>query len=371
MIPTQEAPASVDIRLESFPEFAGNGTKTPPTDAKRALGYVPSDTFPAEQANWLFNKSSKGVSRGNMGILSIEKELNLLIACAGCSPDITCNNQVFNAIMYQINSCFSERAPSMHASSDVSYGVGNADCYGHVKLSDEFNCILSSCSGVAASQKALATVFSCLQACGGAPLSNMPPSALGPTSDVGTATTAARSDHVHPYPNQLDVSNPIYDSLCCKKAGCSCFLPAAAYYYISDTYSSTSDCVKCLFDCDLVRADVGSLRSFSLTNSKTSTSLSAITIRNCSSFPFTVIGCSVTCGHASGTCCIITCCSSIGPTLLNPGSLACLRMNTYGCGYITMRVCTGVVEYIKYKTNTTNLPTGVACQEFGIMSYFS
>lgn len=92
------------------------------------------------------------------------------------------------------------KAPNMHASSTTTYGVGNASCYGHVKLSDTFDQVLASCEGVAASQYALATVFSCIATCGGAPIGNTVACPIGSVASAGVCSTAARSDHVHPVP---------------------------------------------------------------------------------------------------------------------------------------------------------------------------
>ena len=91
------------------------------------------------------------------------------------------------------------KAPNMHASDQTTYGVGNATCYGHVKLSDTYSCVLSACSGVAASQLALACAYCELACCSGAPLGNTVGCALG-TASAGTCSTSARSDHVHPVP---------------------------------------------------------------------------------------------------------------------------------------------------------------------------
>lgn len=199
MIPTQEAPSSADIRLESFPEFATAGTKTPPSQAKYPLGYVPSDTFPAENANYLFNKSSRGVTQLNMGLLSVEKELNYLISQSGCTSCISDNTQVYNAIMYKINAQAACQAPTNHASAETTYGVGNADCFGHLKISDTYDCVIDCCEGVAASQYALATAFSCLSACGGAPINDTvaPLPVCSEFHCIGTSPYAARADHQH------------------------------------------------------------------------------------------------------------------------------------------------------------------------------
>ena len=94
------------------------------------------------------------------------------------------------------------KAPNMHASDQTTYGVGNAACYGHVKISDTYTCVLTDCEGVAASQCALATAYMNLLACAGAPLGNTAGCALG-TASAGSAGTAARSDHVHPMPSSV------------------------------------------------------------------------------------------------------------------------------------------------------------------------
>lgn len=91
------------------------------------------------------------------------------------------------------------KAPNNHASDQTTYGVGSATAYGHLKISDSYSAVLTECSGVAASQYALATVYTCLAACAGAPLGNTAGCALG-TAAAGSCSTAARSDHVHPMP---------------------------------------------------------------------------------------------------------------------------------------------------------------------------
>lgn len=236
MIPTQEAPNSADIRLEPFPEFATAGTKTPPSQAKYPLGYVPSDTFPAENANYLFNKSSRGVTQINMGLLSVEKELNYLLSQSGCTSCISDNTQVYNAIMYKINAQAACQAPTNHASADTTYGVGNADCYGHLKISDTYDCVLDNCEGVAASQYALATAFACLSACGGAPINNtVVPFQEYPGGCIGTSPYAARADHRHPIPTQVCVYIKDLTRRCVAGPGGNCY-----YYYWQDIPRKTT-----------------------------------------------------------------------------------------------------------------------------------
>lgn len=101
------------------------------------------------------------------------------------------------------------KAPVNHVSAQTTYGVGNATCYGHVKLSDTYNsCVGGASDAVAASQKALYDMYQAITSAGYVCLGNTAGCALG-TASAGSATTAARSDHVHPMPT------------CIACAGCS------------------------------------------------------------------------------------------------------------------------------------------------------
>ena len=230
MIPTQEAPSSVDIRLENFPEFAGNGTKTPPTDAKRALGYVPSDTFPAENANYLFNKSSRGITQSNMGLLSVEKELNNVLTQAGITtPNINDNTQVYTAIQNLINAVGNLKAPENHASANNTYGIGTSSAFGHLKISDQYTSALQDGTGVAASQKAVADTYAAIVGSQGAPVTNLPPAGLGNLAAAGSSTEAARADHIHPVP-YLDRT-----IICDSAAGAAKEITIADFFYTTGT----------------------------------------------------------------------------------------------------------------------------------------
>lgn len=191
---------------DNYPSFANSGTRTPPggstESAKYALGMVPADTFPAEWANWLFHGATAGITRLNTDTASIKKELNTLLSCSGMTGSADCYSQVYEAIMSRINACTGVRAPEMHATAESCYGVGNSSCYGHLKISDTYTSVLSSCAGVAASQKAVACVYGVANGKPG--LGSTAGCALG-TAAAGTATTAARSDHVHPKPTLSDL----------------------------------------------------------------------------------------------------------------------------------------------------------------------
>ena len=113
----------------------------------------------------------------------------------------------------------SGKAPVNHASADTTYGVGNASCYGHVKLSDTYDsCIGAAADSIAASQKALYDMYTCITSAGYVTLGNTVGCALG-TASAGTATTAARSDHVHPTLTCVE---------CAGKNGSGCAFGAAA-----------------------------------------------------------------------------------------------------------------------------------------------
>lgn len=186
-----------------FPVFGCSATKCEPNPVKYGTGYIPGDVLPAEHLNWFLANDTQGYNLLCAGVSSIEQELATLLSCSGCTPDPTSCSQVYNAVMYQINACITAcTAPKAHASSATTYGVGNADCYGHLKISDEFSCVLSACSGVAASQYALATAYACLANCG-AQLGDTAGCALNLEAAAGTCGTAARSDHVHPYPDRF------------------------------------------------------------------------------------------------------------------------------------------------------------------------
>lgn len=134
------------------------------------------------------------------------------VNCLGNAASLTTSARTVVGAVNELKSiydqCFTDtgtalsgKAPTSHVSDLTTYGVGNADCYGHLKISDTYMCDLG-CSGMAASQTALYCVYDCLAtiAAGVASLGNTAGCALG-TASAGTAVTAARSDHVHPLPS--------------------------------------------------------------------------------------------------------------------------------------------------------------------------
>lgn len=87
------------------------------------------------------------------------------------------------------------RAPTNHASTGTLYGAGNASNYGHVKLSDSTSSTSGTSGGTAATPSAVKAAYD--KANGKPDLSSTTPKMDG-TAAVGTGTTAARADHVHP-----------------------------------------------------------------------------------------------------------------------------------------------------------------------------
>lgn len=133
------------------------------------------------------------------------------VNCLGNAASLTTSARTVVGAVNELKStydqCFTDtgtalsgKAPTSHVSDATTYGVGNADCYGHLKISDTYTCDLG-CTGMAASQSALYCVYNFAAgiAEGVASLGNTAGCALG-TASAGTAVTAARSDHVHPYP---------------------------------------------------------------------------------------------------------------------------------------------------------------------------
>lgn len=84
--------------LTSFPEFANINPGVAPGEPKYSQGFVPADTFPAEWANYLFNRSSKGITALNSAVDSIWAELESILTYYGITPDGTDNAQILEAL---------------------------------------------------------------------------------------------------------------------------------------------------------------------------------------------------------------------------------------------------------------------------------
>lgn len=86
-------------------------------------------------------------------------------------------------------------APVSHASSNTTYGLANNSEYGHVKLSSSTSSTNGITSGYAATPSAVKSAYDLANS--KPDLGSTAPSAPG-TASAGSATTAAKSDHVHP-----------------------------------------------------------------------------------------------------------------------------------------------------------------------------
>lgn len=164
------------------------------------------------------------------GEVSIDANGIMTANCVGNAANLTTTARTLTGAVNELKStydcCFNStdtaigtKAPNMHASDQTTYGVGNASCYGHLKISDEYTCVVGcACDGVAASQKSVNDVyeFAAGIAAGVAALGNTAGCPLGNAS-AGTAVTAARSDHVHPVSKYLGICNTDigYFVVCC------------------------------------------------------------------------------------------------------------------------------------------------------------
>lgn len=165
-------------------------------------------------ANGLGNVTN--ITFGNVG--SVVSGLNCLY---------TYTNDCFTSISGSITSLGNSKAPVMHADTTVIYGVGNASCYGHVKLSDTYDTALEDQSGVAASQKAVNDMYNQF-ANGMAPLSNTPAKDNGTTAAAGSSTCAARADHVHKGIFPGVASDYLSFCVCCGSPSSYCSIYACA-----------------------------------------------------------------------------------------------------------------------------------------------
>ena len=170
------------------------------------------------------------------GQVTIENDGTMTMNAVGNAANLnTTSKQVVGAInelkstydccISDLSGCISgvsnSKAPTQHASSDTTYGVGSASCYGHLKISDAYTCCVGSAAdGVAASQKALYCVYSAIQEA--ASLGSTAACPLGGlTGSAGTCVTAARSDHIHP--SQYVQNGWCFRALRCSNACCTIY----------------------------------------------------------------------------------------------------------------------------------------------------
>lgn len=150
-------------------------------------------------------------SSATPGMVSIDDNGLMTANCVGNATQLTTSARTLvgavNELKTTYDTCFGNvstilggKAPISHAVAEPTYGVGTATAYGHLRISDTYTSDIGD-PGAAASQSALYNVYDYAKqiASSGATLGNTVGCSLG-TASAGTATTAARSDHVHPVP---------------------------------------------------------------------------------------------------------------------------------------------------------------------------
>ena len=121
-------------------------------------------------------------------------------------------NEIFTALStYKStnDAAVAGKAPTNHASTATTYGKGDSTNYGHVKLSDSTGSTSGVTGGIAATPAAVSSVakdLSNYKSTNDAAVKGKP--SLGSSAGAsdtsegssGSSSTAARSDHTHPYP---------------------------------------------------------------------------------------------------------------------------------------------------------------------------
>ena len=156
-------------------------------------------------------------SSATPGMVSIDDNGLMTANCVGNATQLTTSARTLvgavNELKTTYDTCFGNvsttlggKAPISHAVAEATYGVGTATAYGHLRISDTYTSDIGD-PGAAASQSALYNVYNYAKqiASSGVSLGNTVGCSLG-TASAGTATTAARSDHVHPLPTCVEWS---------------------------------------------------------------------------------------------------------------------------------------------------------------------
>lgn len=151
-------------------------------------------------------------SSATPGMVSIDENGLMTANCVGNATQLATSARTLvgavNELKTTYDVCFGNvstalggKAPTSHASSTNTYGVGTAAAYGHLRISDTYASNLGD-AGMAASQTAIYCVYKYAEqvAASAHNLGNTAGCPLG-TASAGTAATAARSDHVHQIPS--------------------------------------------------------------------------------------------------------------------------------------------------------------------------
>lgn len=176
-------------------------------------------------------------SSATPGMVSIDDNGLMTANCVGNATQLTTSARTLvgavNELKTTYDTCFGNvstilggKAPISHAVAEPTYGVGTATAYGHLRISDTYTSDIGD-PGAAASQSALYNVYDYAKqiASSGTTLGNVLACPLG-TASAGTATTAARSDHVHPLPTCVDCAGKALSAFYCSVGACICTIHA-------------------------------------------------------------------------------------------------------------------------------------------------
>lgn len=273
---------------EAMPTYAPQSSYlTPIPSANIERGVAPLDSLPADWWNWLWNNITLNEGRIVQFINSVFSEINSVLSAAGVTPSTASTTDLRDAIQKlattvataavpgsvlsstlsgklrviadgtasinglgtpdqlettskEVVSAINEvlalaqgKAPTSHASSDTTYGVGTTQQYGHVKVTE--GCGLAISSGTislnAPGYNCTGTVTQiCYNGAAYSPsdgvvdLGNAPSgfpgygTAICPlngnmccASSAGTSDLVARADHVHQMPNCISNGCSIVD----------------------------------------------------------------------------------------------------------------------------------------------------------------
>ena len=226
---------------EAMPTYAPQSSYlTPIPSANIERGVAPLDSLPADWWNWLWNNITLNEGRIVQFINSVFSEINSVLSAAGVTPSTASTTDLRDAIQKlastvatsavpgsvlsstlsgklrviadgtasindlgtpdqlettskEVVSAINEvlalaqgKAPTSHASSDTTYGVGTTQRYGHVKLCDSASSVTAAC-GVAATPSAVKSVADALASYQSA--NNSAVAGKAPTSHASSATT--------------------------------------------------------------------------------------------------------------------------------------------------------------------------------------
>ena len=226
---------------EAMPTYASQSSYlTPIPSANIERGVIPLDSLPADWWNWLWNNITLNEGRIVQFINSVFSEINSVLSAAGVTPSTASTTDLRDAIQKlattvatsavpgsvlsstlsgklrviadgtasinglgtpdqlettskEVVSAINEvlalaqgKAPTSHASSDTTYGVGTTELYGHVKLCDSASSVTAAC-GVAATPSAVKSVADTLASYQSA--NNIAVAGKAPTAHASSDTT--------------------------------------------------------------------------------------------------------------------------------------------------------------------------------------